>query len=139
MNKKIRIPKDWEYLKINEFSGSWGSGIGYLNGLNEKGKLISIPCENTTTVRNLEEAFGNVISQNHSVNGSGLKGKEIFYRFDDMGLVLAAFIPVEEYEKLPNHDEEDYTTKTLGEFLSSKDPIIKRNAISILKKLQNIA
>lgn len=38
-----------------------------------------------------------------------------------------------------NLNEGDYTQKTLGEFLSSKDPIIKRNAISILKKLQNIA
>lgn len=138
MKNKIQIPKGWEYLKINKFSGSWGSGVGYLNGLNEKGKLVSIPCDNATTVRSLESAFGDVITSGHTANGNRITGKEIFYRFDDMGLIMASFIPVNEYEELEDI-EEDYTIKTLGEFLSSKDPIIKRNAISILKKLQNNA
>lgn len=31
----------------------------------------------------------------------------------------------------------DFTNKTLGEFLSSPDQTIKRNAVSILKRLQN--
>lgn len=82
--------------EIVRFSGSWGSGVGFLAIKDEKsGKVKSIPCENTTTVRGLENCFGNVISEGHCANGTGYVGKTIYYGWDDMGLLLGWFYPAE--------------------------------------------
>ena len=75
---------------ITGFQGSWGSGLGYLviDG-------IPIACENASTVRALEAAFGDVIAPGHTVDQEAIKGKEIYWSMDDMGLILAGFTPVE--------------------------------------------
>jgi len=54
-----------------------------------------VPCDNAPTVRALDRAFGNVISKNHTMNNKAIEGKEIYYVLDDMGLVLAGFVPLE--------------------------------------------
>ena len=96
------------------FRGSWGSGIGTLEIKDAKTNQVEqVPCENAPTVRSLEAAFGNVITQGHTANGNGYKGKEIFWAYDDMGLVMAGFQPVETadfnlieaYEKQEDIDE----------------------------------
>lgn len=77
---------------IDGFQGTWGSGLGHLivNG-------IPVPCDNGPTVRALESAFGDVITDNHSVNQSGIQGREIIYALDEFGLVLEWFCPVEDW------------------------------------------
>jgi len=74
---------------IDGFSGSWGSGLGYLiiDG-------VPIPCENGPTVRALEACFGGVIAPGHTVAQETIVGKEIRYSVSPWG-TLEAFSPVE--------------------------------------------
>lgn len=83
--------------KIVGFKGSWGSGIGYLMiEDSDLGTLLAVPCDNGATVRALECAFGNVIGDGHTVKeDGGYVGKEIFWGYDEFGLVMAGFTPVE--------------------------------------------
>lgn len=76
---------------IERFVGSWGSGLGYLviDG-------VSVPCENGPTVRALDACFGDVITFGHSVNQEAIKGKEIYWSYDEFGLILGGFTPVED-------------------------------------------
>ena len=77
---------------IEGFSGSWGSGLGYL--------IVSgraIPVDNGATVRALDAAFGNVIAEGHTVDQSAFVGQDIVYAMDEFGLVMAGFVPVDEY------------------------------------------
>ena len=85
--------------RILGFKGSWMSGLGalLLEDLDDSGGPPMIHCENAPTVRALEGAFGNVIGNAHDVNNEGGHiGKEIYYSFDDMGLILECFTPVED-------------------------------------------
>jgi benzoyl-CoA reductase/2-hydroxyglutaryl-CoA dehydratase subunit BcrC/BadD/HgdB len=82
---------------IEEFRGSWMSGLATLVISGEP-----VPCENAPTVRALEAAFGNVIAPGHTVNQEAIRGKEIYWSYDDMGLVLESFTPVDD----PRLDEE---------------------------------
>jgi hypothetical protein len=77
------------------FEGSWGSGMGFLIlEDSETHTCMRIPCENAPTVRALEAAFGNVIGDAHDVKGKGSHiGKEIYWSYDEMGLVLGGFTP----------------------------------------------
>jgi hypothetical protein len=83
------------YGKIKQFGGSWGSGIGFLLIENDKGHKLNIPCENSPTVRALDCAFGDVITDGHTANGEGYKNKYIYFFLDDFGL-LNGFVPEEE-------------------------------------------
>ena len=78
---------------IKDFYGSWGSGLGTLVINDIKDGRVEISCDNAPTVRALEDAFGNVITDGHTV-GDGYKNQEIFYCYDDMGLCLDGFLPV---------------------------------------------
>ena len=81
--------------KLIQFHGSWGSGLGTLEiEDSETGEYEHIPCDNGATVRALEAAFGNVITPVHTANGNGYKGKEVYWSYDEFGLVLEGFIPV---------------------------------------------
>lgn len=80
---------------IKDFNGNWGSGIATLIILDSKGHIQNIHCENPTTVRALESAFGNVITEGHTVNCNSFIGKEIYFSVDNIGL-LEVFTPVEE-------------------------------------------
>lgn len=80
--------------KIDGFGGSWGSGIATL-GIITEGHLKLIHCDNATTVRSLEGAFGNVITAGHCLDVSKIKGREIYFSTNDFGL-LEGFVPVEE-------------------------------------------
>lgn len=82
--------------KILGLKGSWLSGLAMLTVETETGAIKDIPCDNAPTVRALEAAYGNVIQPGHRFSMAAIKGKEIFYSLDDMGLVLAAFTPVED-------------------------------------------
>ena len=81
--------------KIAGFSGTWNSGIGYL----VVGGTI-VPCENTSTIRALDACFGNFITDGRSVNNKAIYGKDIVYFLDEMGLILEAFTPTEDWIKL---------------------------------------
>ena len=82
---------------IKQFRGSWSSGIAYLDIEDSETQIIqSILCENTSTVRALEAAFGNTITIGHTANGDGYKDREISWHLDGMGLLLEWFAPVEE-------------------------------------------
>jgi len=83
--------------KIIKFLGSWGSGIGSLLIKDSKtGQLEQVSCENGQTVRALEACFGNVITNGHTANGEGYKNKEVFWAYDEMGITLGGFTPIEE-------------------------------------------
>ena len=75
--------------KITGFTGSAGSGLGtiFIDGK-------PIMCENSTTVRALDDAFGNVITKDHSVNTSSIIGRTIVYSIGDYGL-LEWFRPID--------------------------------------------
>lgn len=80
-----------------QFSGSWGSGMGLLHIQDSDTLAVeSVPCENAPTVRALEACFGNVITPGHTASGDGYKGREVYWSCDEMGLMLAAFTPVED-------------------------------------------
>lgn len=79
---------------IDGFSGSWGSGLGYL--------VVSgmpIPCDNGPTVRALDAAFGGVIGEAHCVDGEdGHVGQEIVYSMDEFGMVLGGLAPAYQWD-----------------------------------------
>ena len=79
---------------IQGFSGSWGSGVGFLSFLNDDGSEYSVPCDNGATVRALDAAFGDVISPGHCVDVSAICGQRVAWFYDDMGLMLGGFLPV---------------------------------------------
>jgi hypothetical protein len=78
--------------RLEGFSGSWGSGIGFLiiNG-------EPIPCENTATVRALEACFGDAIVPGHTISSVSFKGREIVYAVDSLGM-LVDLVPIERWE-----------------------------------------
>lgn len=86
--------------KLKGFRGSWESGLGYLLiEDNETGSVDSIPCDNGPTVRALEACFGNAIDKAHTVKcdqEAGFYDKEVYWSYDDFGLTLAGFTPVDE-------------------------------------------
>ena len=81
---------------IRGFSGSWGSGLAFLQIQDsETGIVQNVPCENGATVRALEGAFGNVIGKAHNVKqDAGFLGQEIFWSLADYG-VMEGFMPVD--------------------------------------------
>jgi len=83
--------------RLTQFHGSWGSGLGVLEiEDSETGVPEFVHCDNGATVRALEAAFGNVITPVHTADGNGYKGKEVYWSYDEFGLVLAGFTPVED-------------------------------------------
>ena len=84
--------------KILGLEGSWGSGIATLYVEDNKGDTIPLFCENPSTVRALDSAFGGVITPGHSVNLSAIKGKIIYYSEDNIGM-LAGFTTEEGYDE----------------------------------------
>jgi len=99
-NKEATKEKQEERIKrgtIVDFKGSWGSGIAIISIKDDKGKIQNIPCENTTTVRALDSMFEGVITAGHSVNVEALRGKQIKWIWDDMGLMLGGIAPDTSY------------------------------------------
>ena len=94
--------RDFSGLKrgtIIEFQGSYMSGLAMLVVKDENDMVKYVSCENTSMVKALESAFGNVISNSHNVKSDGGHvGKDIFYHVDDFG-VIEWFIPVEDAPK----------------------------------------
>ena len=87
------------------FRGSWSSGIATLVVEDSKGKTREIPCENTATVRALDACYGGVIQSGRTASQEPFVGKKIFYEYDDMGLLLGAFVPACDFcEKNPATD-----------------------------------
>ena len=81
---------------IQEFRGSYMSGLATLVIEDEYGGIHYIPCDNAPTVRALEGAFGDVIGDAHDVKtDGGHTGKEVYYSTDFVG-VLLAFTPVDD-------------------------------------------
>jgi hypothetical protein len=78
---------------IEAFHGSWMSGLATL--VMQDGRQVH--CENAPTVRALEACYGNVIAPGHTVDQDGIRGKEIAYSMDEMGLTLAYFTPIDEW------------------------------------------
>ena len=99
--EKKQINQDSFVIKkgeIMDFQGSWGSGIATMVIKREDGKIERVPCENTQTTRALDSAYGG-IEAGHSFNVKNIKGKEIYYSMDDMGLVMGGFMPVEQADQ----------------------------------------
>lgn len=88
--------------------GSWMSGMIQIRidqvavtetpvgGFEVGTEAVLIPADNAPTIRALEAAFGGVIDEGHTFNPDAVIGKEIYFTWDDMGMTLAGFTPVEE-------------------------------------------
>lgn len=74
--------------KIVSFKGSWGSGLATLTVCVEN-RLKILYCDNAPTVRALDALFPGYIINGHRVDNEIIKGQEIGYELDDMGLTLA--------------------------------------------------
>lgn len=86
---KCRIKEDTSKKgKIVAFWGHQGSGLANLIIETENGKEI-VCCDNAPTVRALNALFPGFITDGHTVDNDVIKGQEIEYEMDDMGLVLA--------------------------------------------------
>ena len=83
---------------IKGFHGSWGGGMGLLTIEDSRpGTVESVPCDNGSTVRALDAAFGDVIGNSHDVRTQdGHIGQEIYWSYDEIGLCLGGFMPVAE-------------------------------------------
>jgi len=83
--------------RLIQFRGSWGSGLATLEiEDSETGAHELIPCDNGATVRALESAFGDVITEGHTANGDGYRDQEVYWSYDELGLVLEGFTPVKD-------------------------------------------
>ncbi len=83
---------------LQDFQGSWGSGIGQLiveRRIKGKKSVKVILCENAPTGRALGAAF-NAIGPGHTIDNEKIHGKEIVYSVGDFGL-LEWFSPVDEW------------------------------------------
>ena len=81
--------------KIAVLWGLPGSGLARLNLVLEDKNMVSLPCENAPTVSALDDAFGNVIGQDHSINPDGGHiDQEIIAQIGDDG-IMEGFMPVE--------------------------------------------
>ena len=78
---------------IKSVSGSWESSIATLTF--KDGNVVH--ADNGPLFRNLEAAFGNVISRGHCAQGVGHIGQDIVYWMDDMGLCMGAFVPIDKW------------------------------------------
>lgn len=85
---------DMQKGTILDFTGSWSSGVAMLTIKIDDGTELSIPCENSQTVRALDACFGGVIVPGHSVGVDAIRGKEIYFSLDDFGM-LKGFSPIE--------------------------------------------
>ena len=83
---------------IKRFSGSWMSGLGSLMiEDSETGACEMVPCENAQTVRALEGCFGDVVIEGHCVDSQGGHiDQEVYWSYDEIGLVLGGFTPIAE-------------------------------------------
>ena len=84
--------------KIIGFSGSWGSGIAMLSIEHDDKTTKDYPCENAEMVRALDDAFGNVIADGHSVDVNAIIGKRIEFEMTDYG-IIAGFNKLDEDEQ----------------------------------------
>jgi hypothetical protein len=106
MAKKTKIEKQQFYEgEITGFSGNWLSGIAILF-INEK----PVHCENAPTVRALESCFGNIIQAGHCASVENVIGEGIVFCFDEMGLLLAGFMPsLEFYDSIFDNETMEIT------------------------------
>jgi len=77
--------------------GTWMSGLAHLQIRDERQGEVVVHCENGATVRALENCFGNVIGEGHTINNEtgGHIGKEVYYSTDAFG-VLEGFTPADD-------------------------------------------
>lgn len=86
------------YGKIISFQGSWDSGMAQLVIEDRNGKTEAIPCDNGPTVRMLSRLFPGTIAAGHRVDVSVIQGQEVYWCYDDMGLVLGGLSSKEDIE-----------------------------------------
>lgn len=98
--------------KIVGFQGMWMSGLATLIIKDSRtGNLDYIHCDNAPTVRALDAAFGDVITEGHMIDNKAIKGKNIYYSLGSFG-ILEAFTPVGEASlKLENEYKKQFRRK----------------------------
>lgn len=81
---------------ILDLQASWTSGLAILVLQDpQTGKIKYVPCDNGPTVRALADLFADdeVIGPGHTVNVDALRGREIAWDWDDLGLTLGYIAP----------------------------------------------
>lgn len=94
----MNLPKGFHYGRIIALRGTWGSGLATLSVEDSNGAIIGIPCDNAPTVRALDLCFGGVIGPGHTFNGEACSGQEIIYSYDEYGLLLGGFTPLDDWD-----------------------------------------
>jgi hypothetical protein len=84
---------------IVDFKGSWGTGIGELHLVDRSNKVVKIKCETPYTIRELHQAYGNVITKEHTVNVDAIKNKGVYYVMNNRD-VIVKLVPEDEISKL---------------------------------------
>jgi hypothetical protein len=85
------------------FRGNWGSGLGFLLIRDDETECVEdVPCENAATVRALDACFGGIVGEGHTVDANRFEENDmqIYWSYDELGLILDGFTPVGESERL---------------------------------------
>jgi hypothetical protein len=77
---------------IQEFRGSWGSGLACLRIVRVNGTVVEVPCENAKTVWALDHWFGSLIDRHTARIPEEVQKIEVAYSVDELG-ILVAFSP----------------------------------------------
>ena len=81
---------------IIEFQGSWMSGLATLMVEDAKtGEVREVPVDSGALGRALGAAF-DAIGAGHTIDNDKIRGEEIYYIMDDIGLTMASFVRVED-------------------------------------------
>ncbi|KKK97556.1 hypothetical protein LCGC14_2651580 [marine sediment metagenome] len=83
---------DWQEGTILSFTGSWGSGTAQLTIKKPDGTIDMILCDNAPTGRSLDAMF-DCIGPEHCIDNSKIKGQEIRYLVDEIGLLTQLAFP----------------------------------------------
>ena len=84
---------------IAGFSGSWGSGIAYLNFTDG----TSVPADSGPLGRALGRAYG-AEGPGHTINNAAIAGQDVVWYRDDMGICLGGFVRWEDWEAEDGRD-----------------------------------
>lgn len=83
---------------IEDVRGSWGSGLATLVLKDPDGNMKEVYADNGPLIRSLDSAFGEVIQEGHTFSVGAVRGQELVYAMDDMGLCRAGFVPLADWD-----------------------------------------
>jgi hypothetical protein len=111
---------------IQDVYGSFGSGLIQIRvleigvestpagGWHITTHSVLLPADNGPTIRALDMAFGDVITEGHTFDAEAVRGRAIFYSWDEMGICMAGFTPMGETADVEGSLWDAWVHDTLG-------------------------